>query len=66
MGGGGGGGGEASTESVGPGMPSDFQGNYELFAIVTHKGRFADGGHYMAWVRQEGDNWLVSLFFLIF
>jgi ubiquitin carboxyl-terminal hydrolase 14 len=25
-------------------------GNYELIAIVTHKGRSADGGHYVAWV----------------
>jgi ubiquitin carboxyl-terminal hydrolase 14 len=32
---------------IGPGLPKDFQGQYELFAIVTHKGRDADGGHYM-------------------
>jgi ubiquitin carboxyl-terminal hydrolase 14 len=25
-------------------------GNYELIAVVTHKGRSADGGHYMGWV----------------
>lgn len=30
------------------------QGNYELYAILTHKGRSADSGHYMAWVRHEG------------
>ena len=36
---------------VGPGLPKDFQGLYELFAVVTHKGRDADGGHYMAWVK---------------
>ncbi len=24
-----------------------------------HQGRTADGGHYMGWVRQAGDNWLV-------
>lgn len=35
----------------GPGIPNDFQGHYELFAVVTHKGRDADGGHYMAWVK---------------
>ena len=34
---------------VGPGLPAEFQGLYELFAVVTHKGRDADGGHYMAW-----------------
>jgi len=61
---GGGGGGLAAEagsaeQSAGPGLPPDFQGNYELFALVTHKGRLADGGHYMGWVRQDGDNWLV-------
>jgi ubiquitin carboxyl-terminal hydrolase 14 len=30
-----------------------FQGYYELFAVVTHKGRDADGGHYMAWVKAD-------------
>jgi ubiquitin carboxyl-terminal hydrolase 14 len=30
-------------------------GNYELVAVVTHKGRSADGGHYMGWVHHEGD-----------
>lgn len=33
-------------------------GNYELVAVVTHKGRSADGGHYVGWVHQAGDNWL--------
>jgi ubiquitin carboxyl-terminal hydrolase 14 len=36
---------------VGPGLPANFQGQYELFAVVTHKGRSADGGHYMGWVK---------------
>lgn len=30
--------------AAGPGLPGDFKGNYELFAVVTHKGREADGG----------------------
>jgi ubiquitin carboxyl-terminal hydrolase 14 len=38
---------------VGPGLPQDFQGLYELFAVVTHKGRDADGGHYMSWVKAD-------------
>ena len=25
-------------------------GNYELVAVVTHKGRSAEGGHYVGWV----------------
>jgi ubiquitin carboxyl-terminal hydrolase 14 len=47
---------------VGPGLPDNFQGIYELFAVVTHKGRDADGGHYMGWVKAEGqgdDDWYV-------
>jgi ubiquitin carboxyl-terminal hydrolase 14 len=39
------------VKPVGPGLPANFQGQYELFAVVTHKGRDADGGHYMAWVK---------------
>jgi ubiquitin carboxyl-terminal hydrolase 14 len=38
-------------DPVGPGLPPNFQGHYELFAVVTHKGRNADGGHYMGWVK---------------
>eukprot|EP00633_Aureoumbra_lagunensis_P001586 CAMPEP_0197290980 /NCGR_PEP_ID=MMETSP0890-20130614/10413_1 /TAXON_ID=44058 ORGANISM="Aureoumbra lagunensis, Strain CCMP1510" /NCGR_SAMPLE_ID=MMETSP0890 /ASSEMBLY_ACC=CAM_ASM_000533 /LENGTH=443 /DNA_ID=CAMNT_0042763405 /DNA_START=196 /DNA_END=1527 /DNA_ORIENTATION=- len=41
------------------GLPAQFLGEYEIFAVVTHKGRSADGGHYMGWVRQDKDKWLV-------
>ncbi|GKY95940.1 hypothetical protein MPSEU_000554600 [Mayamaea pseudoterrestris] len=44
---------EPEQPPVGPGLPINFQGIYELFAVVTHKGRDADGGHYMAWVKAE-------------
>ena len=33
-------------------------GNYELVAVVTHKGRSAEGGHYVGWVHSRGDEWL--------
>ena len=49
-------GGESKKEDdvlIGHGLPKDFQGKYELFAVVTHKGRGADGGHYMGWVKAE-------------
>ena len=37
------------------GLPiKGFTGKYELFALVTHKGRSADSGHYIGWVRQKG------------
>lgn len=42
-----------TDEPIGPGLPPNFRGLYELFAVVTHKGRDADGGHYMAWVKAE-------------
>ena len=42
-----------TPKAVGPGLPENFQGLYELFAVVTHKGRDADGGHYMGWVKAE-------------
>lgn len=33
-------------------------GNYQLIGVVTHKGRSADGGHYIGWVHVSGDDWL--------
>ena len=53
------GGGADAQSDIGVGLPADFQGLYELFAVVTHKGRSADSGHYMGWVRSSGDNWHV-------
>lgn len=31
---------------------------YEVIAVVTHKGREAEAGHYVGWVRTEEDKWL--------
>lgn len=38
--------------AAGPGLPANFKGTYELYAVVTHKGREADGGECLAttWV----------------
>lgn len=33
-------------------------GWYELCGVITHKGRDADGGHYVAWVKHKGE-WLL-------
>lgn len=33
-------------------------GHYQLIAVVTHKGRSAEGGHYVGWVHKSGDDWL--------
>lgn len=43
--------------SPGLGLPEEFMGNYELFAVVTHKGRSADSGHYIGWALDQGDDW---------
>lgn len=32
-------------------------GNYQLIAVVTHKGRSSDSGHYVGWVHRGGDDW---------
>jgi len=32
-------------------------GNYELTAVLTHKGRTSDSGHYVGWVHKRGDDW---------
>ena len=45
-----------SLQPLGPGLPADFTGCYELHSVVTHKGRSADSGHYMGYVRQGDSN----------
>mmetsp|Transcript_18939 Transcript_18939/g.55597 ORF Transcript_18939/g.55597 Transcript_18939/m.55597 type:complete len:165 (+) Transcript_18939:2-496(+) len=60
----------AAPAAAAPGLPpvvlppavskrDNLTGRYELFAIVTHEGRTAEGGHYVAWVKQEDGGWLV-------
>ncbi|KAL4237112.1 Ubiquitin carboxyl-terminal hydrolase 14 [Mactra antiquata] len=38
---------------------SNNSGYYELQAVLTHKGRSSSSGHYVAWVRRKGDEWLM-------
>lgn len=52
--------GSSSSSASSPGagvvgylLPETFRGFYDLFAIVTHKGRSSDSGHYIAWVRKD-------------
>lgn len=41
-------------------------GIYDLVAVLTHKGRSADSGHYVAWVKQEsGQSFRMNSFFFI-
>ena len=38
-------------------------GNYELIAVLTHKGRTSDSGHYVGWVHKKGGNKLIIIEF---
>jgi len=31
---------------------------YELCGVITHKGRSADSGHYVSWVKQNDNRWM--------
>jgi ubiquitin carboxyl-terminal hydrolase 14 len=50
-----------STSGGGSGGPHQgpFTGRYQLSAVLTHKGRSADSGHYVAWVRQADGTWVL-------
>eukprot|EP00262_Sarcandra_glabra_P009459 TRINITY_DN23859_c0_g1_i1.p1 TRINITY_DN23859_c0_g1~~TRINITY_DN23859_c0_g1_i1.p1 ORF type:complete len:475 (-),score=104.92 TRINITY_DN23859_c0_g1_i1:490-1914(-) len=54
--------GEPSTvthqEGVPPEKHMNLTGVYDLAAVLTHKGRSADSGHYVAWVKQESGKWI--------
>ncbi|KAL3322201.1 hypothetical protein AABB24_039705, partial [Solanum stoloniferum] len=54
--------GEASKSASQEGVLSEKEhqltGIYDLVAVLTHKGRSADSGHYVAWVKQENGKWV--------
>ncbi|XVF26924.1 hypothetical protein REPUB_Repub14bG0062100 [Reevesia pubescens] len=54
--------GESSATTSQEGIPSEKEthltGIYDLVAVLTHKGRSADSGHYVAWVKQESGKWI--------
>ncbi len=33
-------------------------GVYDLVAVLTHKGRSADSGHYVSWAKQDDGAWV--------
>jgi len=39
-------------------LGSNNSGYYRLQAVLTHKGRSSNSGHYVGWVRQKGETWL--------
>ncbi|WZZ64337.1 hypothetical protein YC2023_075707 [Brassica napus] len=55
--------GESSTVTQPEGGSSEkgtlhMTGIYDLVSVLTHKGRSADSGHYVAWVKQESGKWI--------
>ncbi|CAH1116525.1 unnamed protein product [Phaedon cochleariae] len=40
-------------------LGSNNSGYYTLQAVLTHRGRSSSSGHYVGWVRQSGDNWIM-------
>lgn len=53
------GGGEPSVAPMEEGeKATEMTGIYDLVAVLTHKGRSADSGHYVGWVKQENGKWI--------
>lgn len=36
----------------------ELTGRYDLIGVLTHKGRSADSGHYVSWVKQDDGQWI--------
>jgi len=47
---------QSSTQILSKNLVNE-TGLYELFAVLTHKGRMADSGHYVAWIKEAEDKW---------
>jgi len=39
-------------------LQTETSGLYDLFAVITHKGRDADSGHYVGWSKESEEEWL--------
>ena len=39
-------------------QPKRVTGHYDLIAVLTHKGRAADSGHYISYVKRETGEWV--------
>lgn len=48
----------STTKSDGSGAATEVSGIYDLVAVLTHKGRSADSGHYVSWVKQDNGKWI--------
>ncbi|XP_059457329.1 ubiquitin carboxyl-terminal hydrolase 7 isoform X3 [Corylus avellana] len=50
--------GEPSMATSQEDSETQMTGIYDLVAVLTHKGRSADSGHYVGWVKQESGKWI--------
>jgi ubiquitin carboxyl-terminal hydrolase 14 len=48
----------SAFDMLGSGIPVTFGGRYELVAVVSHKGRASNSGHYMGWTKQNNGKWV--------
>jgi len=51
--------GEASGSGFEEERPKLMTGHYDLVAVLTHKGRAADSGHYIAYCKRDNNQWVV-------
>jgi len=49
---------QSSNVTTDPAKFVNQTGLYELYAVLTHKGRNADSGHYVGWVKESEEKWL--------
>ncbi|EFA81974.1 ubiquitin domain-containing protein [Heterostelium album PN500] len=47
----------SATSDVSLDIKPNDTGKYELSAVLTHQGRYADSGHYVAWVKKADNQW---------
>ncbi|GAB4823352.1 hypothetical protein N2152v2_010398 [Parachlorella kessleri] len=50
--------GAAAAASGAQDYAGQLTGKYDLIGVLTHKGRSADSGHYVAWVKQDDGQWV--------
>mmetsp|Transcript_19100 Transcript_19100/g.41817 ORF Transcript_19100/g.41817 Transcript_19100/m.41817 type:complete len:482 (-) Transcript_19100:109-1554(-) len=48
----------ADTADAAMDAPKRVTGHYDLIAVLTHKGRAADSGHYISYVKRETGEWV--------
>jgi len=48
----------AAANPISPDPLENQNGLYELIAIVSHQGMYAEGGHYIGWAKESQDRWI--------